>query len=1279
MADEFMKDIEKAVEQNDNMLDGVINNGAEAREIPGTYDEAEREADQEAHERRMSDAREESDLDKAKRLIDEYSLSEFGSPADFSDLTSVGLAYTTISNPDFLKEMGVTDFNKEFEIQVEADLIKPSIITYINGDELREVGFSSLSDMNSYLENLDFNELIDIGEEHGTGWAKIAEWEVNEEAAKAIDEHEAEFGADGSRVFPHLNDEPVEKSTIYFYPEVTNEQTKELSDHLMNNRYDARLGSILGTGLSVLEVDSEQINEIQTILNDRGIRYALEDPAEVLAVSIDQLSYDFDYYNYQDALTGSREDAVNEIYSDIRSGNVGHLRDFLNEVMDSDDSASGTIAYDLLGRLNEYESSVIEESKEHPNFVLDDEFQSVYLIYDKDFNMYSHLRQPNGNLYPSSVETLGVEEAEKLASVLKSNGFKELAPDRIEERLRAVKLVDSRENELSDDEPVFPYHVVLQDDSVRQYFDYDESKDQFTQRSIPLDPNDSRSSIDFISPEEAMTRVDELKTMGYRELAPEDITKLEKEKASNLTVGDGFSLNEETTIHLIAGDVVIPGNEALVITDVVLDSDGESDFKHFAIQSLATGEVYDLRDVDLDRIGFRFNDHYPSYDRAESAELTEDEKTLMFGTPGQANEVSDRMDSIRKGEMNMNFDEFKAYLQEHIKEYLPEKYADADVSIQSVVKNNDQKLDGLMIRLEDINISPNIYINQFFEQFENGRDIDDILATIADIRTQHEVSNDFDVSKLTDFDSVKDHITCRLVNAEQNAEYLADKPHTIVEDLAVTYHVALGKEESGTMSAPITNRLMEGFGVDVEQLHKIALDNMDTLTPVSFKSMTETMIDMMLPQMMSNGMTEEDARDAITDMLPPTENEAMYVLSNEDKLNGAAMLLNDKVMDDITEKVGTDYFILPSSIHEVLIVPKTPEADLETLENMVKEVNATQVAPEERLSDHVYAYDVKEHELFRADKAEERSVAKETPIIEFPNKDEEVKVAEDEGIKVSDDLAKNIEDAIREAGGASEKKESEKISFQVSASLVTDFEDKHGAKLSRVKMPNLNRDDSSPWKSFVIGQNERTVAENGKIEVTLPASGERTVYSPSVVGNDAVTGKPIFVNDKESVPNADLKARFDALSADRTEPEKVTVSIAENLVGKPFHSDKSGKDLVAVKVPNEDKNDKERWATFLIDADKVSDGENGRKTLTLSAGASISLQRTEVIDKDSKQYRNVDAGKISVDELKKRVEPHKTNIKDMVNENSARAKEENAQNKDKANDRPKRDGNGLGD
>ena len=96
----------------------------------------------------------------------------------------------------------------------------------------------------------------------------------------------------------------------------------------------------------------------------------------------------------------------------------------------------------------------------------------------------------------------------------------------------------------------------------------------------------------------------------------------------------------------------------------------------------------------------------------------------------------------------------------------------------------------------------------------------------------------------------------------------------------------------------------------------------------------------------------------------------------EAKVNGAAAILNDDVRQEIAEKVG-DFYMLPSSIHETLIIPKDAGMEFKELEQMVQEVNQTQVAPGERLSDHVYEYDAKEHELFRSDRAEERTKQKE--------------------------------------------------------------------------------------------------------------------------------------------------------------------------------------------------------------------------------------------------------------------------------------------------------------
>ena len=92
-------------------------------------------------------------------------------------------------------------------------------------------------------------------------------------------------------------------------------------------------------------------------------------------------------------------------------------------------------------------------------------------------------------------------------------------------------------------------------------------------------------------------------------------------------------------------------------------------------------------------------------------------------------------------------------------------------------------------------------------------------------------------------------------------------------------------------------------------------------------------------------------------------------------INGAAAILNDTARQEIAEKLG-DFYVLPSSIHEVMIVPKSTGRSLEELELMVRSVNSSEVEPDEVLSDHVYEYDAKEHELFRSDRAEERAKLK---------------------------------------------------------------------------------------------------------------------------------------------------------------------------------------------------------------------------------------------------------------------------------------------------------------
>ena len=110
------------------------------------------------------------------------------------------------------------------------------------------------------------------------------------------------------------------------------------------------------------------------------------------------------------------------------------------------------------------------------------------------------------------------------------------------------------------------------------------------------------------------------------------------------------------------------------------------------------------------------------------------------------------------------------------------------------------------------------------------------------------------------------------------------------------------------------------------------------------------------------------------------QDEKMFVATVPDKVAGAGVIAYQNFMDEAAERVGGDFFILPSSTHEVLLVKDDGEANFRDLKAMVEEVNATQVALEEKLTDSVYHYDSKEHIFELAEKFEARQQAKEAEI-----------------------------------------------------------------------------------------------------------------------------------------------------------------------------------------------------------------------------------------------------------------------------------------------------------
>lgn len=81
------------------------------------------------------------------------------------------------------------------------------------------------------------------------------------------------------------------------------------------------------------------------------------------------------------------------------------------------------------------------------------------------------------------------------------------------------------------------------------------------------------------------------------------------------------------------------------------------------------------------------------------------------------------------------------------------------------------------------------------------------------------------------------------------------------------------------------------------------------------------------------------------------------------KTYGACSILYPGMLEQLAERIGGDYYMIPSSVHEFLLVPREREQDREELKKMIAEVNRTELPPEEVLSDHLYLYCSREREV----------------------------------------------------------------------------------------------------------------------------------------------------------------------------------------------------------------------------------------------------------------------------------------------------------------------------
>lgn len=320
----------------------------------------------------------------------------------------------------------------------------------------------------------------------------------------------------------------------------------------------------------------------------------------------------------------------------------------------------------------------------------------------------------------------------------------------------------------------------------------------------------------------------------------------------------------------------------------------------------------------------------------------------------------------------MDVKEFSLKMKDALQGYYGETVT---VSLNEVTKNNGVRLQGISIMEKDRNISPTIYLNSIFEEYEEGTTfaacVRKITNVYEDSRTETNINMDF----FTDYGKVKEKLVYKLINFEKNQELLAQIPHITYLDLAIVFYCLVSHELIGNATVLIHHKHCKIWGITQEELYRQAGINTPRLLPYEIQNMEDVLrtilIDSLRREYAGVEAREydneescqepseewfEQVADQMMGEVAGEERAPMYVLSNQSRILGAACILYQNLMEKFAEEVGKDFYVLPSSVHELILVPALENVKTPNLSSMVEEVNQTQLEEEEVLANHAYYY-----------------------------------------------------------------------------------------------------------------------------------------------------------------------------------------------------------------------------------------------------------------------------------------------------------------------------------
>ncbi len=283
----------------------------------------------------------------------------------------------------------------------------------------------------------------------------------------------------------------------------------------------------------------------------------------------------------------------------------------------------------------------------------------------------------------------------------------------------------------------------------------------------------------------------------------------------------------------------------------------------------------------------------------------------------------------------MNYSEFLCNIKQAMTERFDSSY---NISVKPIEKNNGTHLDGLIICNPDYNISPAIYLTPYYHRYLNGVGMKDICDDIYRTYNKYMPSQNFDTESIISYEKCQSRIIYKLINYDKNEGMLTHIPHLKYLDFAVVFMLALDNNFYGNATITIHEQLMKKWNVTVTDLLTAAAQNAPRLFPHQLTDLNE----------LAASIYDLSEYDDLIDM---------YVLSNLPRINGAAVILYDGLLQEIADRLGSNLLLIPSSIHEFVILPQDSRVDLDTLTELINSVNEISVSDEEVLSNHPYLYD----------------------------------------------------------------------------------------------------------------------------------------------------------------------------------------------------------------------------------------------------------------------------------------------------------------------------------